>query len=219
MPGPLPLHSRYLVDWRLVGHPRERLHPTEVFRPAVPGEAFAWVGLERGVHGVRFVHRFAERIAERERDAAPFRPAPAGVARLRIDVRADGRCRFLAALPEAEGEAAPWIRSGFECAATPWRWVGAQPALFAVAPGAAGGTGETDGGDGQDGRRAERGPGRATSRTRSTRQAGQAVTAGTRATTETRTRTEARTGRPPDTASSAASASPAPLPDPTRPAP
>ncbi|RKN42428.1 glycoside hydrolase 43 family protein [Streptomyces hoynatensis] len=112
---------------------------------AVLGDAFAWIGLERGADGVRFVHRFAEQTAGRERDAAPSRPAPAGLARLRIDVRADGRCRFSAALPEAAGAEAPPTPSGFEFAATPWRWVGAQLALFAVAPGEAEEAGEDPG--------------------------------------------------------------------------
>ncbi|MGW7793884.1 beta-xylosidase family glycoside hydrolase, partial [Streptomyces tricolor] len=49
----------------------------------VLGDAFAWIGLERGTDGtVRLVHRFAEAVAEHERDAgvggaAPPRPAPA----------------------------------------------------------------------------------------------------------------------------------------------
>ena len=45
--------------------------------------------LQRDADGsVRLVHRFAETVAERERDAAPPCPAPDGRARLRIETRA-----------------------------------------------------------------------------------------------------------------------------------
>ncbi len=46
---------------------------------AVLGDAFSWIGLERGTDGrVRLVHRFAESVAERERDAAEPGSCPAG---------------------------------------------------------------------------------------------------------------------------------------------
>ncbi|MGP4113814.1 family 43 glycosylhydrolase [Streptomyces sp. 4N509B] len=106
---------------------------------AVVGDAFCWIGLERPpasdgggdgeARGVRLVHRFAESVAEHERDAAHPLAAPEGRVRLRVEITADGRCRFAAALPG--GDVRP---SGPEFAATPWRWVGAQLGLFATAP-------------------------------------------------------------------------------------
>jgi beta-xylosidase len=102
---------------------------------AVLGDAFSWIGLERDGEGggVRLVHRFAEPVAEYERDAAHAYPAPGGRARLRVEIAADARCRFAAAL--AGG---PFRASGQEFAAKPWRWVGAQLGLFATAPPRAG---------------------------------------------------------------------------------
>ncbi|MDT0344804.1 glycoside hydrolase family 43 protein [Streptomyces litchfieldiae] len=95
---------------------------------AVLGDAFGWIGLERGPDGaVSLVHRFAEQVSTRERDAARPYPAPGGTARLRIEVTAHARCRFSAVVDEPRA-------SGPEFAATPWRWVGAQLALFATAP-------------------------------------------------------------------------------------
>ncbi|SOD58337.1 Glycosyl hydrolases family 43 [Streptomyces zhaozhouensis] len=97
----------------------------------VLGDACAWIGLERGADGaVALVHRFAEPVAEVERDAAHPRPAPTATARLALTVTDDGRCTFRAATG-AEGEPAA---SGPEFAARPRMWVGAQLALFAVAP-------------------------------------------------------------------------------------
>ncbi|MDT0319173.1 glycoside hydrolase family 43 protein [Streptomyces millisiae] len=97
----------------------------------VLGDAFSWIGLERAGDGaVRLVHRFAEQVAERERDAAPPGPAPTGRALLRVDVLADGRCRFAA----AAGDADPPVPSGFDFAAVGWGWTGAQLGLFAAAP-------------------------------------------------------------------------------------
>ncbi|UCM87220.1 glycoside hydrolase family 43 protein [Streptomyces marincola] len=94
----------------------------------VLGDAFSWIGLERAADGgVLLVHRFAEQVAERERDAAvPYRVED-GRARLTVQVTADGRCGFSAAAPHARA-------SGPEFAAVPWRWVGAQLGLFAAAP-------------------------------------------------------------------------------------
>ncbi|MDT0265143.1 family 43 glycosylhydrolase [Streptomyces sp. DSM 44915] len=102
----------------------------------VLGDACSWIGLERAADGgVALVHRFAEPVAEAERDAAPPRPAPAGTARLRVTVTADGRCAFLAATPAEPGGAdGAFVRSGPEFAAQPRRWVGAQLGLFATAP-------------------------------------------------------------------------------------
>ncbi len=95
----------------------------------VLGDAFSWIGLERGDDGtVRLVHRFGESVAERERDAAFSRPAPGGRARLRIDIAAGARCRF--SYDTGDGPQP----SGQVFAATPWRWVGALLGLFAVAP-------------------------------------------------------------------------------------
>ncbi|MFJ9794234.1 family 43 glycosylhydrolase [Streptomyces sp. NPDC101145] len=95
----------------------------------VLGDAFSWIGLERGADGsVRLVHRFAEPVAEAERDAAPPRPAPEGRARLRVSVSAGARCRFEADTGDG------WRASGPVFAATPWRWVGALLGLFAAAP-------------------------------------------------------------------------------------
>ncbi|RMB81974.1 glycoside hydrolase 43 family protein [Streptomyces shenzhenensis] len=96
---------------------------------AVLGDAFAWIGLERDADGtVRLVHRFAESVAERERDAARPVPVPAGRVRLRIEAGPGARCRF------AHDAGAGLRRSGPVFAATPWRWVGALLGLFALAP-------------------------------------------------------------------------------------
>ncbi|MGW7515519.1 family 43 glycosylhydrolase [Streptomyces sp. NPDC054796] len=101
---------------------------------AVLGDDFSWIGLERGhgeaEPGVRLVHRFAESVAEYERDAAPPRPAPLGRALLRIEVREGARCRFSADTFDGAG----MRPSGQVFAATPWRWVGALLGLFATAP-------------------------------------------------------------------------------------
>lgn len=103
---------------------------------AVLGDAFSWIGLERGADGaVRLVHRFAESVAERERDAEYPRLAPDGRARLRIDVGPGARCRFAADTGDG------WTPSGQVFAATPWRWVGALLGLFATAPATAGSAG------------------------------------------------------------------------------
>lgn len=107
---------------------------------AVLGDAFSWIGLQRGEDGaVQLVHRFAEAVAMgapptpsgqwgRERDADHPRPAPEGRARLRIDIGAGARCRF--SCDTGDG----FRPSGLVFAATPWRWVGALLGLFAVAP-------------------------------------------------------------------------------------
>ncbi|HCA87964.1 MAG TPA: glycoside hydrolase, partial [Streptomyces sp.] len=98
---------------------------------AVLGDAFSWIGLERDPYdAVRLVHRYAETVAEHERDAEHARPAPAGRARLRIDVTSGARCRFSA----DTGDGAGFQPSGRVFAATPWRWVGALFGLFATAP-------------------------------------------------------------------------------------
>ncbi|MFE9499920.1 glycoside hydrolase family 43 protein [Streptomyces collinus] len=96
---------------------------------AVLGDAYAWIGLERGGDGtVRLVHRFAEAGAGPERDAARPAPAPAGRARLLIEAGAGARCRFSYDLGDGPRSAGPVF------AATPWRWVGALFGLFAAAP-------------------------------------------------------------------------------------
>lgn len=96
---------------------------------AVLGDAFNWIGLEHGEDGsVRLVHRFAESVAERERDAEYPRPAPDGTARLRIDIADGARCRFSADTGDG------FRPSGQVFTATPWRWVGALLGLFATAP-------------------------------------------------------------------------------------
>lgn len=74
------------------------------------------------------MHRFAESVAERERDAAHARLAPEGRARLRIEAGAGARCRFSHDLGTG------WEPSGQVFAATPWRWVGALLGLVALAP-------------------------------------------------------------------------------------
>ncbi|MGA5312951.1 family 43 glycosylhydrolase [Streptomyces pseudogriseolus] len=118
---------------------------------AVLGDAYSWIGLERGQDGaVRLVHRFAETAADHERDAAPPRPAPGGRARLRVDIGAGARCRF--SYDTGDGEVAGDLEdftdtgdtgdgagkgfrpSGQVFAATPWRWVGALLGLVALAP-------------------------------------------------------------------------------------
>jgi beta-xylosidase len=98
---------------------------------AVLGDAFSWIGLQRGTDGtVHLVHRFAESVAEGERDAAHPREAPHGRARLRIEIGAGARCRFSCDLGDGQGRQP----SGPVFAATPWRWVGALLGLFALAP-------------------------------------------------------------------------------------
>lgn len=104
---------------------------------AMLGDAYAWTGLERAADGtVRLVHRFAEPPAERERDAGTVCPAPGGRARLRIEVAAGARCRF--GYDVGDG---PRVSSGPVFTATPWRWAGALPGLFAAAPEGPGGAG------------------------------------------------------------------------------
>ncbi|MFC8844389.1 family 43 glycosylhydrolase [Streptomyces griseoincarnatus] len=115
---------------------------------AVLGDAYSWIGLERGPDGaVRLVHRFAETSAMgapptpsgqwgRERDAAPPCPAPGGRARLRVDIGAGARCRFSYDTGDDAGDGAGegFRPSGQVFAATPWRWVGALLGLVALAP-------------------------------------------------------------------------------------
>ncbi|WP_425586484.1 family 43 glycosylhydrolase [Streptomyces ziwulingensis] len=99
---------------------------------AVLGDAFAWIGLQRGADGaVHLVHRFGEAVAEAERDAAHARPAPGGRVRLRVEIDAHARCRFRHDTGTGDG----FRPSGQVFAATPWRWVGALLGLFALAPG------------------------------------------------------------------------------------
>lgn len=100
---------------------------------AVLGDAYGWIGLERDTAdgAVRLVHRFAEPVADRERDAAHARVVhalPGGRVRLRVEVAPGARCRF--SYDAGEG----WRPSGPVFAATPWRWVGALLGLFAAAP-------------------------------------------------------------------------------------
>lgn len=95
----------------------------------VIGDAFSWIGLERGTDGtVRLVHRFAEQTAEHERDAARPRLAPMGRARLRVEIGTGARCRFSYDLGDGPCPSGPVFT------ATPWRWVGALLGLFALAP-------------------------------------------------------------------------------------
>ncbi|CAM5657682.1 Beta-xylosidase [Streptomyces alboniger] len=96
---------------------------------AVLGDAFGWIGLQRGADGtVHLVHRFAEAVAETERDADYPRLAPEGRARLRIEIRTGARCRFFYDIGDGPRPSGPVF------AATPWRWVGALLGLFSVAP-------------------------------------------------------------------------------------
>ncbi|MFE2038094.1 glycoside hydrolase 43 family protein [Streptomyces scopuliridis] len=98
---------------------------------AMLGDAFSWIGVERGADGgVRLVHRFAETGATRERDATHPLAAPDGHALLRIEVSPGGRCRFSAAV-RPDGA---FHSSGPVFVATPWHWVGALLGLFATAP-------------------------------------------------------------------------------------
>ncbi|MEU7028177.1 family 43 glycosylhydrolase [Streptomyces sp. NPDC046275] len=97
----------------------------------VLGDAYGWTGLVREGDGRDLlVHRFAPAGSDRERDAAPPRPAPRGRARLRIELTGDARCRFSADTADGRG----FRPLGPEFAATPWRWVGALLGLFAAAP-------------------------------------------------------------------------------------
>jgi beta-xylosidase len=96
---------------------------------AVLGDAYRWIGLQRDADGtVHLVHRFAESVAQAERDADHPLPAPGGRARLRIETAPGARCRFFHDLGDG-----PRL-TGQVFAATPWRWVGALLGLFALAP-------------------------------------------------------------------------------------
>ncbi|MFC8371358.1 family 43 glycosylhydrolase [Streptomyces sp. NPDC057238] len=96
---------------------------------AVLGDAYRWIGLQRGADGtVHLVHRFAESVAQAERDADHPRPAPQGRVRLRIETGPGARCRFSYDLGDGPRP------TGQVFAATPWRWVGALLGLFALAP-------------------------------------------------------------------------------------
>ncbi|MFF7329430.1 family 43 glycosylhydrolase [Streptomyces sp. NPDC008150] len=96
---------------------------------AVLGDAYGWIGLRRSGDGTaELVHRFAEREGGPERDAALPRPAPLGRALLRIEAGPAARCRFLHDVGDGLRPSGPVF------AATPWRWVGALLALFALAP-------------------------------------------------------------------------------------
>ena len=126
-----------LLTQRLPGTPvaaevELRLHSEELGARAglaVLGDAYSWIGLQRGADGeVRFVHRFAEPVAERERDAGESCVAPEGRVRLRIEIGAGARCRFFYDVGDGPRP------SGQVFAATPWRWVGALLGLFALAP-------------------------------------------------------------------------------------
>ncbi|MFE9602120.1 family 43 glycosylhydrolase [Streptomyces hokutonensis] len=126
-----------LLTQRLPGAPvaaevELRLHSEELGARAglaVLGDAYSWIGLQRGADGeVRFVHRFAEPVAERERDAGESCVAPEGRVRLRIEIGAGARCRFFYDVGDGPRP------SGQVFAATPWRWVGALLGLFALAP-------------------------------------------------------------------------------------
>lgn len=103
---------------------------------AVLGDAYRWIGLQRDADGtVHLVHRFAESVAETERDADRPRPAPGGRVRLRIETVPGARCRFSYDLGDGDpGDGPCPVPVGREFAATPWRWVGALLGLFALAP-------------------------------------------------------------------------------------
>ncbi|MGQ4429748.1 MULTISPECIES: family 43 glycosylhydrolase [unclassified Streptomyces] len=120
-----------------------RLHSEEVGARAglaVLGDAYSWIGLQRGADGtVMVVHRFAEPLGMgvpptpfgqwgSERDASEPCPAPSGRVRLRIEIGTDARCRFFYDVGDGPRP------SGQVFAATPWRWVGALLGLFALAP-------------------------------------------------------------------------------------
>ncbi|GAB3972615.1 glycoside hydrolase family 43 protein [Streptomyces sparsus] len=108
---------------------------------AVLGDAFSWIGLERQADGtVALVHRYAEAVAEHERDAEYPRPAPRERARLRVEVTTGARCRFFADTWDGTG----FRPSGQVFAAVPWRWVGALLGLFATAPTGQGPAGTAD---------------------------------------------------------------------------
>ncbi|MFJ9036532.1 family 43 glycosylhydrolase [Streptomyces sp. NPDC102406] len=120
------LPSRVEVDLRLTS-----TAPGARAGLVVLGDAYSWIGLERAEDGTaRVVHRFAEAVADAERDAAAARPAPEGTARLRVDIAEGARCRFFV----DTGDGAGFRRSGQVFAAAPWRWVGALLGLFAAAP-------------------------------------------------------------------------------------
>ncbi|MFC8571055.1 family 43 glycosylhydrolase [Streptomyces sp. NPDC057245] len=104
---------------------------------AVLGDAYRWIGLQRDGDGtVHLVHRFADAAAESvtgaERDADRPCPAPGGRVRLRIETAPGARCRFSYDLGDGPRP------TGREFAARPWRWIGAQLGLFALAPGGRG---------------------------------------------------------------------------------
>ncbi|MER5895163.1 family 43 glycosylhydrolase [Streptomyces sp. NPDC001876] len=118
--------EEFSVEVDLALHSRE---PGANAGLAVLGDAFSWIGLEAGEDGTaRLVHRYAEAVAEHERDAEHPRAAPEGRVRIRIEVTTGARCRFFA-------DTGDGLRpSGQVFAAAPWRWVGALLGLFATAP-------------------------------------------------------------------------------------
>ncbi|WP_406389258.1 family 43 glycosylhydrolase [Streptomyces sp. NBC_00887] len=118
--------EEFSVEVDLALHSRE---PGANAGLAVLGDAFSWIGLEAGEDGTaRLVHRYAEAVAEHERDAEHPRAAPEGRVRIRIAVTTGARCRFFADTGDG------FRLSGQVFAATPWRWVGALLGLFATAP-------------------------------------------------------------------------------------
>ena len=126
-----------MLTQRLPGEPAAvevelRLHGEEPGARAglaVLGDAFGWIGLQRQPDGtVELVHRFAEPVAEQERDADHPRLAPDERALLRIEIGPDARCRFFYDVGDGLRPSGPVF------AATPWRWVGALLGLFALAP-------------------------------------------------------------------------------------
>ncbi|MFE2020654.1 family 43 glycosylhydrolase [Streptomyces sp. NPDC059499] len=118
--------EEFSVEVDLALHSRE---PGANAGLAVLGDAFSWIGLEAGEDGTaRLVHRYAEAVAEHERDAEHPRAAPEGRVRIRIEVTTGARCRFFADTGDGSRP------SGQVFAAAPWRWVGALLGLFATAP-------------------------------------------------------------------------------------
>ncbi|MEV6552167.1 family 43 glycosylhydrolase [Streptomyces sp. NPDC051597] len=129
----LPLSCRTVdVDLRL-----DTTGPGSRAGLAVVGDAYTWIGLERGADGTAsLVHRFAEATGSGpERDAARPRPAPSASVRLRVEVGEGARCRLFADTGDG------FRPSGQVFTATPWRWVGALLGLFAGAPPGRGPTG------------------------------------------------------------------------------
>lgn len=100
----------------------------------VLGASYAWIGLV----GTSLVYRTAAE-GEPERDAVPPTAVPSASVDIGVDVDADGRCQFLAAVHSGR-----LSQVGPPFTATAGHWVGATLGVFATAPPGTGAEGVAD---------------------------------------------------------------------------